>query len=41
MTYRENAVAFCTYINTIYGNEKKKIDFLIAGNYIKFFLFHL
>ena len=39
MSYRENAVGFCRYITTIYGNEKKKIDFLIADNYIKFFFY--
>ena len=35
MSYTENAIALCRYMTNIYGNEKKKIDFLISENYIK------
>ena len=36
MTYRERAVGFCCYINSLYNDESKKMDFIIADNYIKF-----
>ena len=39
MSYTENAIALCRYITNIYGNEKKKIDFLISENYIKIFFY--
>ena len=39
MTYRERAVEFCCYINSLYNDESRKIDFIIADNYIKFFFY--
>ena len=39
MTYRECAVEFCCYINSLYNDESRKIDFIIADNYIKFFFY--
>ena len=39
MTYRERAVEFCCYINSFYNDESRKIDFIIADNYIKFFFY--
>ena len=39
MTYRERAAEFCSYINSLYNDESKKIDFIIADNCIKFFFY--
>ena len=39
MTCRERAVEFCCYINSLYNDESKKNDFIIADNYIKFFFY--
>ena len=39
MTYRERAAEFCCYINSLYNDESKKIDFIIADNCIKFFFY--
>ena len=39
MTYRERAVEFCCYINSLYNDESRKIDFIIGDNYIKFFFY--
>ena len=36
MTYRETAVEFCCYSNSLYSEESKKIDFIIADNYINY-----
>ena len=37
--YQERALNFCTYIRSLYSDERKKIDFIISQTYIKMFFY--
>ena len=37
--YQERALNLCTYIRSLYSDERKKIDFIISQTYIKMFFY--